>query len=119
MKLGLLTAALPEMTLEEVAQWASGNGFGMLEVACWPAGKAERRYAGVSHIDVEKLDKKRCARDPQDAFGLWNGYFVSCLLSELSRSRLGSERGSFCASETCHQCRSAARGADRWHIRRR
>ena len=30
-------------------------GFSCLEVACWPAGKAERRYAGVSHIDAERV----------------------------------------------------------------
>ncbi len=58
MKLGLLTAALQDMELEPLANWASESGFGMLEIACWPSGKAERRYAGVSHIDVETLDKK-------------------------------------------------------------
>lgn len=26
-----------------------------MEVACWPQGKAERRYAGVSHIDAERV----------------------------------------------------------------
>ncbi len=26
-----------------------------MEVACWPQGKAERRYAGVSHIDVDNM----------------------------------------------------------------
>jgi sugar phosphate isomerase/epimerase len=57
MKLGLLTAAFPEQTLEEVATWAAGNGFEALEIACWPAAGAERRrYAGVSHIDVDALD---------------------------------------------------------------
>jgi sugar phosphate isomerase/epimerase len=53
MKLGLLTAAFPDATLTEVADWAAGNGFVSLEVACWPRGDgAARRYAGVSHIDV-------------------------------------------------------------------
>jgi sugar phosphate isomerase/epimerase len=56
-KLGLLTAAFPDLTLEEVARWASSEGFEMLEVACWPSSGGERRrYAGVSHIDVESLD---------------------------------------------------------------
>ena len=56
-KLGLLTAAFPRMNLEQVAKWASDNGFGMIEVACWPAAGGERRrYAGVSHIDVDRLD---------------------------------------------------------------
>ena len=56
MKLGLLTAAFPDTPLTEVADWAAGNGFSALEVACWPAGDgAARRYAGVSHIDVAGL----------------------------------------------------------------
>ena len=57
MKLGLLTAAFPDLSLEQVAEWAAGNGFEMLEVACWPASGGERRrYAGVTHIDVESFD---------------------------------------------------------------
>jgi sugar phosphate isomerase/epimerase len=56
MKLGLLTAAFPTVTLDEIADWAAANGFDALEVACWPAGAgAARRYAGVCHIDVETL----------------------------------------------------------------
>src|SRR5438105_5263714 len=56
-KLGLLTAAFGNLSLDEVAAWAAANGFDMLEVACWPAGGGEqRRYAGVSHIDVDALD---------------------------------------------------------------
>ena len=57
MKLGFFTAALPDMNLEQVATWAAESNFQTLEIACWPAGKAERRYAGVSHIDVATLDK--------------------------------------------------------------
>ncbi len=57
MKLGLLTAALPRLSLARTAEWAAGNGFDMLEVACWPAAGGERRrYAGVSHIDVANVD---------------------------------------------------------------
>ena len=57
MKLGLLTAAFPDATLDEIADWAAANGFEALEVACWPASEgAVRRYAGVCHIDVERLD---------------------------------------------------------------
>jgi len=61
MKLGLMSAAFPNMPLEQLAEWAAGNGFEMLEIACWPPSKAERRYAGVTHIDVTELtpDKAR------------------------------------------------------------
>jgi sugar phosphate isomerase/epimerase len=56
-KLGLLTAAFPDLTLDEVAEWAAGEEFEALEIACWPAGGGERRrYAGVTHIDVESFD---------------------------------------------------------------
>ena len=52
-----MTAAFPDLSLDGVAQWAAANGFEMLEVACWPAsGGEQRRYAGVTHIDVEALD---------------------------------------------------------------
>ncbi len=57
MKLGLLTAAFPDHTLEQVADWAAAEGFEALEVACWPAAGAERRrYAGVTHVDVDSFD---------------------------------------------------------------
>jgi sugar phosphate isomerase/epimerase len=57
LKLGLLTAAFPDLSLAQVARWAAGNGFQALEVACWPSAGAERRrYAGVCHIDVDALD---------------------------------------------------------------
>ena len=53
MKLGFLTAPFPETPLMEVADWAAGNGFEVLEIACWPqATGPTRRYAGTSHIDV-------------------------------------------------------------------
>jgi sugar phosphate isomerase/epimerase len=59
MKLGLLTAAFPTLTLAEVAAWASDAGFEALEIAAWPAAGAERRrYAGVCHIDVDNLEGK-------------------------------------------------------------
>jgi sugar phosphate isomerase/epimerase len=47
------------MSLEAISDWASQNGYEALEVAVWPRAKAERRYAGVSHIDVEGLDRAR------------------------------------------------------------
>jgi sugar phosphate isomerase/epimerase len=60
MKLGLLTAPFPQRSLEQVAAWAAGEGFQMLEVASWPAAGGERRrYAGTSHIDVTRVDSVR------------------------------------------------------------
>ena len=63
MKLGLLTAAFPDLSLDEVSGWASGSGFEAIEIAVWPAGgKVERRYAGTAHIDVRGLGRDEAAR---------------------------------------------------------
>jgi sugar phosphate isomerase/epimerase len=60
LKLGLLTAAFPGQSLEEVAGWAAHNGISMLEVACWPPNEgAARRYSGVCHIDVTNLSENK------------------------------------------------------------
>ncbi len=59
MRLGIFTAAFPGKSLEECAEWAAGNGFESLEVACWPVGRADRRYAGVTTVDVNALTPAR------------------------------------------------------------
>jgi sugar phosphate isomerase/epimerase len=70
MKLGVMTAALPRMSFDQVARWAGTNRFGMIEVACWPrlSGR-QRRYAGVSHIDVTSFDAG-AIRDTLDRNGV-------------------------------------------------
>ena len=55
MKLGFVSAILDSWTYEEMMDFASEHGFECVEAACWPQGKAERRYAGVCHIDAEKV----------------------------------------------------------------
>ncbi len=57
MKLGFVSAILPDLSLKEVIVFAAEEGFDCVEVMCWPPGKAERRYAGVTHIDVTRLNK--------------------------------------------------------------
>lgn len=61
MKLGFVTAILPELSLEEILEFAAAEGFATVEVMCWPPGKADRKYAGITHIDVTTLDKTRAA----------------------------------------------------------
>jgi sugar phosphate isomerase/epimerase len=56
MKLGFVSAILPDLSLEEVMQIASQEGFDCVELMCWPTGKAERSYAGVTHVDVVGFD---------------------------------------------------------------
>ena len=58
-KLGFLSVILGELSFEEVIEFAAGSGFACVEIPCWPAGKAERKYAGVSHIDVAGLTDKK------------------------------------------------------------
>ncbi len=54
-QLGFVSAILPDLSLHEVAEFAAQEGFDCVEVMCWPVGRAERRYAGVTHIDVTDL----------------------------------------------------------------
>lgn len=55
MKLGFITALLETYSYEKMMDFAAAEGFECVEVACWPAGKGERRYAGTSHIDVARV----------------------------------------------------------------
>ena len=55
MKLGFVSAIFDQSGYEEMMDFAGKYGFECVEVACWPAGKAERRYAGVSHIDADRV----------------------------------------------------------------
>lgn len=59
LQLGFVSAILPELSLEEVFQFAAQEGYECVEVMCWPKGKAERRYAGVTHIDVAGFDARQ------------------------------------------------------------
>ncbi len=59
MQLGFVSAILPDLGLEEVMHFAAAEGFQCVEVMCWPRGKADRRYAGVTHIDVTDLGPAR------------------------------------------------------------
>ncbi|MEA3209700.1 MAG: hypothetical protein QOE70_2757 [Chthoniobacter sp.] len=52
MKLGFVSAILPELPLEGVLSFAAAEGFDTVEVMSWPVGKAERKFAGVTHLDV-------------------------------------------------------------------
>lgn len=53
MKLGFVSAILPEFSLDQVLAFAAAERFSAVEVMCWPRGRADRRFAGITHIDVE------------------------------------------------------------------
>ncbi|MEW5956993.1 MAG: sugar phosphate isomerase/epimerase [Chloroflexota bacterium] len=62
LQLGFVSAILPDLSLAEVVKFAAANGFATVELMCWPRGRAERRYAGVTHIDVVGFTKDEAAR---------------------------------------------------------
>ena len=89
MKLGFVSAILPELPLEQVLAFARDEGFACVEIMCWPVGKAERRFAGVTHIDVAGFTRSQA----DDVNGLCARYGVASLrpglLPEPARSRSG------------------------------
>ncbi len=56
LELGLVSAILPDYSFEELIDYAAAANLEWVEVCCWPVGKAERRYAGVTHIDISTLN---------------------------------------------------------------
>lgn len=69
MKLGFVSAILPELSLSDVLDVASQAGYQCVEVMCWPVGKAERRYAGVTHVDVSDLSDTRASEIRDEEIG--------------------------------------------------
>ena len=54
--LGFVSAILPDYSLEKLVLFAAEEKFSCIEIMCWPLGKSERRYAGVTHIDIDTLN---------------------------------------------------------------
>jgi sugar phosphate isomerase/epimerase len=65
MQLGFVSAILPDLSLEDVVSFASTTGYKAVELMCWPTGKAERRYAGVTHVDVVNIDAAKATKIQQ------------------------------------------------------
>lgn len=62
MQLGFVSAILPDLSLEDVLRFAAETGYDCVEVMCWPVSKAERRYAGVTHVDVTNFTEADAKR---------------------------------------------------------
>lgn len=93
MKLGFVSAILPECTLDEVLGFASQAGFSSVELMCWPPGRAERRYAGVTHLDVTSLggDGLKRVRDLTAKHGVavsGLGYYPNPLAADRDESEV-------------------------------
>lgn len=96
LQLGFASAIVPEMSLEEVFQLAADIGYRCVEVMCWPVSKAERRYAGVTHINVNELDAARIAAIHQlcRSTGVSIsalGYYPNCLSPDREEAQKGVE----------------------------
>ena len=59
MKLGFFSAILPELSFDQLLDFAGHHHFSCLEIACWPSGKVDRKFAGVTHIDVTSLGQAK------------------------------------------------------------
>lgn len=93
MKLGFVTAILPELDLNDVLAFASEEDYDCVEVMCWPVGKAERKFAGVTHIDVTDFTQAAaddvnalCDKHDVELSGL--GYYPNLLSPDADEARV-------------------------------
>jgi len=91
MQLGFVSAILPELELRAVLQTASELNYDCVELMCWPQGKAERRYAGITHVDVENLDEAAILniKNMTEEFGIsisGLGYYPNPLTPDLAEA---------------------------------
>lgn len=96
MKLGFVSAILYDLSLEEVFSCASDIGYDCVELMCWPRGGAERRYAGVTHVDVTEFDEAKAAEvnELADRYGVsisGLGYYPNPLSPDAEEARVAVE----------------------------
>jgi sugar phosphate isomerase/epimerase len=93
MQLGFVSAILPDLSLKQVVDFAAETDFSCIEVMCWPKGKAERRYAGVTHLDVTGFTKDT-AQKTNELFAAKGvkisglGYYPNPLVPDEAESRV-------------------------------
>ncbi len=95
-QLGFASAILPEDSFEAVFATASEIGFQCVETMCWPPSKAERRYSGITHIDISALDQyqiehiaDQTAKTKVEISAL--GYYPNCLAADEAVSKIAIE----------------------------
>lgn len=111
MQLGYVSAILPDADLNEVVQTAVDIGYDCVEVMCWPVGKATRRYAGITHIDVNAIDEStiESIHSLQEQSGVsisGLGYYPNALSPDQDES-----------DQAVNQIRAVIQAADRLGIR--
>ena len=77
MQLGLVSAIFPELNLDQVLTRARADGFACVEAMCWPVGRAERKFAGVTHVDVTNFTQAQA--DDVNARCATHGVHLSAL----------------------------------------
>lgn len=96
MQLGFVSALLHDQSLEDVLRFAAAEQYDCVEVMCWPVGRADRKFAGVTHIDVHALDDRRageirelCAQLGVGLSGL--GYYPNPLAGDEQEAEVARE----------------------------
>ncbi|MEL6124055.1 MAG: sugar phosphate isomerase/epimerase family protein [Bacteroidota bacterium] len=92
MKLGFVSAILPDQSLEQVFHTAADMDYDCVEIMCWPKGKVERRYAGVTHLDVANLSDQdiETVQQLEQETGVFIsglGYYPNPLASDIQQSQ--------------------------------
>jgi sugar phosphate isomerase/epimerase len=105
LKLGFLTACLPQVPLADIAAWAAANDYEALEVAVWPRVGGREFEAG--HIDVAHFGAKE-AEDVADLFAE-HGLVLSSLAYYENNLHPDTERREEIAAHVIHAVDAAAR----------
>jgi sugar phosphate isomerase/epimerase len=95
-QLGFVSAVLAEQSWEEVLETAAELGYSCVELLCWPRRPAERKHAGVSHIDVAALDagtarhiRRKCAETGVSISAL--GYYPNMMDEDEEKAQAAAE----------------------------
>lgn len=96
MQLGFVTAIFGDLKFEEVLSFASDEGFDCVEVMCWPPGGPDRKYGGVTHIDVSEFtqamaDDQRALLDKYGMAISALGYYSIPLSANVEQARTAVE----------------------------
>ena len=96
MQLGFVSAIVPELSLDQVLDLASTIGYQTVEIMCWPPSKADRRYAGITHLNVLELDESsvRRIRSKLENTGVsisGLGYYPNCLDHNIEQAEKSCE----------------------------